>query len=243
MAEGESTGLRAALTASHAFAAEIDAEDFPRRAFTHLQDWQRARLARSYADLAGQPHNAAAAQFFLTELYGGQDVRERDRAVERVLPVMERMLPRPMRATLAEAFELQALSLDFDIDMARRLDAGGDRPLDVARYAELYRACGRQEDRRRQIEMIRRLGQDLQRVVHKPMVLWLVRMMRGPAHSAGFGALQDFLERGLEAFRALDGDPEFVETIYRRERRAMQALFAGDAAPFGDIGEVDPEAA
>jgi hypothetical protein len=60
-----------------------------------------------------------------------------------------------------------------------------------------------------------------------------VRLLRGPAHAAGFGRLQEFLEEGLGSFRALEDARHFIETIYQRESGAMQKMFAGEPQPFG----------
>ena len=57
-------------------------------------------------------------------------------------------------------------------------------------------------------------------------------MLRGPAHAAGFGKLQEFLETGLWSFRQLEDADHFVETIYEREWAAMERMFAGDPDPF-----------
>jgi len=69
--------------------------------------------------------------------------------------------------------------------------------------------------------------------VNKPLVNVLVRLLHGPAHAAGFGKLQEFLESGLVSFRALGDVRYFNETIYDREWNAMQKLFAGEDRPFG----------
>ena len=57
-------------------------------------------------------------------------------------------------------------------------------------------------------------------------------MLPGPAHAAGFGRLQEFLETGLVSFRALEDPVHFVDTIYQREWSSMERLFAGDPYPF-----------
>jgi hypothetical protein len=139
---------------------------------------------------------------------------------------------------MSEAFELQAISLEYDMDMARymaqrgpgRQDMGS---LDIERYCEVYRACSDQAGRERQIVLIRKLGYDLDALVRLPLVNSLVRLLRGPAHLAGFGRLQQFLEEGLAAFRALPDAGFFIETIFQRETDAMQKLFAGARQPFG----------
>jgi hypothetical protein len=74
-----------------------------------------------------------------------------------------------------------------------------------------------------------RIGQYLDGVVKRPIVRALVHLARGPAHAAGFGGLQDFLERGLSAFERMGGAAPFLTAIRDRERQAMERLL-GDTS-------------
>jgi hypothetical protein len=224
--------LRKALTDSHQLATGLDEPGFPLAQLEIVQSWQRQRLARSYHDLISQDRYRAAGEFFLDELYGGLNFRQRDQQMERVLPVMVRMLRDDMLRVLAEAFELQAMSLRFDTDMTKELKKSGWDELNTARYGEIYRAVGRAEERKRQIDLIGRLGMELNELVHHRLVLLLIRTVRGPARAAGFGLLQTFLERGLTAFRIMGDGSEFIETIWQKETEVMQRLLAGDENPF-----------
>jgi hypothetical protein len=174
-----------------------------------------------------------AINFFLTELYGGLDFRQRDQQMSKVMPVMKRFLPDKVLLVISEAFELQAVSLEFDMEMAGYMERLDIQNLDMDRYCKVYRARSDKPGRERQISLIRKLGYDLDRLVNKPLVNTLVRLLRGPAHAAGFGKLQEFLESGLGSFRALKDVRYFNETIYQREWNSMQKLFAGEAEPFG----------
>jgi hypothetical protein len=225
--------LQEMLARNHAIAAEVEKADFPLAAFDALQQWQRARLGRSFADLARQEGYRPAVHFFLSQLYGGLDFRERDQDMGKVMPVMIRFLPDRTLGTMSEAFELQAISLEYDIRMARYMAGEAIADLDMERYCQVYRACSDRAGRERQIVLIRKLGYDLDKLVRLPLVNYLVRLLRGPAHAAGFGALQEFLEEGLASFRALEDTRYFIETIYRRESDAMQRMFAGEPRPFG----------
>jgi hypothetical protein len=195
-----------------------------------LQDWQRQRLDGCYDDLRQTPRYRPACDFFLDELYGGKDFSERDRQLSRVVPVMRRFLPDHLLLAVGDAMRLQAVSLEFDLDMAELLiDA---RRLDQPAYASAYREQAAWEERAAQIELIEGLGQVLDETVHRPMVHRLVRMMKGPAVLAGFGALQGFLTRGLDAFARMHGADYFLDTITDRERRALEAMRAGEDWPF-----------
>lgn len=195
-----------------------------------LKNWQSERLALSFTPLRQHARFGLAAEFFLSDLYGAGDVTWRDRDVSRIMPVMTRWLPDSVLLTLAEALELDLLSREFDIEMARVLDGP---KLDVARYATAYRSVGDAVNRRRQITLIRVVGEELERIVRKPFVLGVLKLARGPARGAGLAGLQTFLERGFAAFRHMGPAKEFLDIIVRGEEQVMQRLFAGHADPFG----------
>jgi len=225
--------LRQMLARNHVIAEEVQSAAFPLEQFDRLQRWQRSRIARSFDDLAQIEGYRPAVHFFLTELYGGLDFRQRDQDMGKVMPVMVHFLPDPTLGTMSEAFELQAISLEFDMAMAAEMARRGLAGLDMGEYCEVYRAVDDRPGRERQIVLIRKLGYDLDKLVRWPLVNYLVRLLRGPAHAAGFGSLQEFLEAGLTSFRALEDPAWFIETIHEREWVAMDKMFAGADRPFG----------
>ena len=196
-----------------------------------LQRWQSERLLKSHDDLHRDPRYRLAVEFFFNELYGAGDPRARDRDLARVQRVMERLLPAEALRAMCLAIELEILSQELDAAMVQALPAG---PVTVESYAQAYRVAGRRPDRERQILLMAEIGGYLDRVVKKPVIRALVRLARGPAHAAGFGLLQEFLERGLVAFEAMRGAEEFLATLRGREWRWMERLFAGTANPFED---------
>jgi hypothetical protein len=200
-----------------------------RARLAELQQWQSQRLLRSHADLRASPRYRSAVEFFFNELYSGGDPHARDRDLQRVHHAMEKLLPREALRALMLAIELEIISQELDAEVVRGLRAG---PITVASYAEAYRRAGRRPDRERQIELLGLIGGYLDHVVRKPIIRALVRLARGPAHAAGFGTLQEFLERGLDAFEAMHGAGEFLSTIRDREVRAMERVFAGTPDPF-----------
>lgn len=194
-----------------------------------LKHWQSERLRATYADLAAQPRYVEATDFFLGDLYGPRDFSRRDAAMLKVLPAMQRMLPASALATAALAIELEALSEDLDHRVAAALAPG---PLDAAGYAAAYRVAGTPAERARQIDLIVAVGERLDALVKKPLILSTLKLMRRPARLAGFEELQDFLERGFEAFRAMGGAKLFLGTLREREEEIARRLFSGSPLPF-----------
>jgi hypothetical protein len=232
MAGESATTFRRQLVRNHELACAIGSPGFALAEFEMLQNWQRDRLTHTYEDFLGHESDAPACRFFLEELYGGMNFRERDQEVARVEPLMTRMLPKKALHALADAFRLQAISLEFDMEMAGLLQRRGVTGLDIPVYAETYRECGRRPEREKQILLIRKLGHELQRLVKMPLLAQLLGALRGPARVAGFGLLQAFLENGLRSFRQLSDPALFVESIYEREWQAMNRLFSGHESPF-----------
>ena len=194
-----------------------------------VKRWQAQRLAATYADVSGEPRYQAATRFFLDDLYGPKDFSRRDQAMLRIVPVMSRILPASAVETAAMAIELDALSEDLDQRLA---DALGTRPLDARSYAEAYRASGERAERERQVELIDAVGHRLDALVKKPLLGKTLHLMRQPARVAGLTDLQDFLERGFDAFRRMDGADYFLALVRERETEILNRLFSGEPMPF-----------
>ena len=197
---------------------------------TRLRRWQSARLGRSFGPLREHPRYRDAAEFFLSDLYGAADASWRDRDLARVLPTMLRWLPNGVLGSLADALELDLISVRCDLAMAEHLPAG---EIDVAAYGHAYRASADPDLRQRQIALIGDVGRELEAIVRKPFILGVLKLARGPARGAGFGELQTFLERGFSAFRAMGPAHEFLGTITTGETHAMQRLLEAHPDPFG----------
>ena len=197
-----------------------------------LRAWQAARLARTYADLLANSRMDLAAAFFLTDLYGSEDLSRLDANVRRIVPAMKRMMPAASLEIVAEAIELEALSEDLDFAMAKAIGAKSNKP-SAATYGAAYRKVDRRADRERQIDLIEDLGESLDRLVNRPFVGTMLSMTRIPAKLAGLGEIQDFLQRGHSAFTRMGNAREFLDLIVGRERQLVDALFAGDDSLLG----------
>jgi hypothetical protein len=189
-----------------------------------LRMWQAGRLAETYEDLRRQPRYAAAVEFFLNDLYGPQDLSPRDKDLLRACRFFARALPGAALEILKLAVALDVLSAELDHAMAQQLGRGG---LTSAAYAAAYRRVGRADERQRQIELLIGIGEALDRIVLRRWVDLTLRGARLPARMAGFGALQNFLERGFAAFRDMHGAQLLLQAIRERETRLMRVLFKG----------------
>lgn len=187
-----------------------------------LRAWQAARLENSYRDFRADPRYAPAVEFFLSDLYGPGEFRARDRDLARAWRYLKRALPAPAMAVLGQAIELDVLTLELDHALVHALAAG---PVCEATYGAAYRATDDRTGRARQIDLIVGIGKDLSRIVRRVWLGPLLQAAHAPAHAAGFGALQDFLERGYAAFRIMKDPDRLMAAIAERETIFMRSLF------------------
>lgn len=193
-----------------------------------LRRFQAGRMAATHADLLADPEYRAAAQFFLNDLYGTEDLTGRDANLERVIPSMEKLLPVAALETVAKAIALDALSERLDAAMARELGTS----FSASDYVDAYVKATRREDRERQLDHVETVGATLCELVRVPLIGSTLAMMRGPAKLAKLADLHSFLERGFLAFKKMHNPNVFVETVVMRERTIMANLYAGRPDPF-----------
>ena len=224
--------LQIAADIRHRFAAGAAAA-----ARQTLRQFQAVRLAPTYADLLANARFSKATQFFLTDLYGPETNLSRYEEAQLAMSTAVRLLPLSGLETLADAWQLDALSESLDAAMIETLGSLV-HDLTPARYATAYAAVGRAGDRTRQIELIGALARELERFGHKPLALTTLRMMREPARLAGFADLQRFLENGLDALQCMGGVSDFIDIVTAREHRLMLALLAGEATLLNDTARI-----
>jgi hypothetical protein len=225
--EYRDTDLEALLVRKHAVADRVDADPVLAARILVLRRWQGERLAATYADLSREPRYLPAVRFFLDDLYGPVPFTQRDDDLRRAWSILRRTLPAPAMQALGKAIELEVLTHELDERVAHALACA---QVDAATYTAAYAAVGDAPARARQVDLVVGVGDDLDRIVRFPFIGFALRMAHRPAHAAGFGALQDFLERGFAAFERMGSAVGFLATIRERETALMRGLLAGDAA-------------
>jgi hypothetical protein len=209
-----------------------------------MKAYQHGRFMLTYADLLAHPRYGGAALFFLEDLYGPGDFTSRDDQFARIVPGLVRMFPRDIIDTVQALGQLHALSEELDTAMAvawrdlrtaKGPHGDGDLAIDGVCYGRCWRSVAGPADRERQIALMLAVGEALEGYTRNPLLRTSLRVMRGPAQAAGLGALQGFLERGFDTFRAMQGARDFLNVIASRERALAASLFAGADAPAVEV--------
>lgn len=208
-------------------------DDALREQFVAVQQWQAGRLARTHADFLRDERYEAVTRFFLSDLYGGLDLNELAREIERALPVATRLLPDSVMRTSAVALELNALTGELDETVAAMLFGTlGHRVITEATILEAYQACGQYEARQRQLDLLSELGRGLDRYVRSRVIYATFKIAHRPARMAGLGALYDFLGRGFDVMRPMGSAQDFINLFINRERAILDNIQAGKPDPY-----------
>lgn len=196
------------------------------RQYDRFTEWQMAYLLTLFEDLHERPGYEAAIDFTISDL-AGVGISGRDRELERAAPAITRMLPEKALVTIAAAARLNASVLETNLGIFRHLQTDGELPAEIsdraycvaARESSTLEAC---------IDMLHLavdLGGTLKALVRVPLLGGMLRAMRGPAHAAGFGTLQEFLERGHRTFSEIPDTDLFLTEIDTRMSGFFEAVY------------------
>ena len=195
-------------------------------AYDRFANWQLEYLLPFFSDLHSQPGYTEALDFTMSDL-AGIGISHRDDDLERAAPVITRMLPLRALETIAAAARMNARVLKVNLSICRSLMVDGRLPGEITEHA-YFMACREAsslEECNDLVYLIVDLGRTLGTLIEVPLIGFTLRAMRGPAHAAGFGALQDFLEMGYTTFRDIPDIPYFLDVIETRMIDVFETIY------------------
>lgn len=198
-------------------------------AVTQIKLFQAQRFRTTYADLLESDDYGPATQFFLDELYSDKDFAQRDAQFSKIAGALQTLFPKQVVHTAVTLAQLHRLTEELDHQMGAAMLSTPNADKAMA-YVQAWSSVGRRADRELQLKTVLSVGLELQRLTRTPGLRLMLKMMRRPAHAAGLGALQAFLEAGFDTFAAMSGHKQlvasFLSTIEQRESALIQALFS-----------------
>ncbi|MCG2582052.1 MAG: hypothetical protein KA296_14360 [Marinobacter sp.] len=199
-----------------------------------VAEWQAERLKRTHQDLYQHPGYHSGLEFLLTDLYAPANMTRRDDNIDRVFPKMVKWLPNSLLDTFAGLMELNLVTQQLDLELTEQL--AQQRVLGDAmtneQYCAAFRASRNLAQRRRQIELVAEVGQQLDHYVRNRTLGWLLSMTRGPAEMADLSDLHSFLHRGYTAFRKMEDVDALIERLVSREQRVLDNVLNEHPNPF-----------
>ncbi|MZR62576.1 hypothetical protein [Alcanivorax sp. DP30] len=197
-----------------------------------LQDWQGERLKNTHAHLLEDPQTAEGVRFLLEEVYGGRELLPVAREIRRALPKAMKLLPDKVMLTSAAALEAAILTQELDEAVTELLADELDQPLTEQRYLNGFRQDDHRSDRHRQLQLVAELGHRLDRYIRSRMLLTTFRMVRKPAHAAGFSNLYDFMDRSFRVMKPVPSVGLLLEQLAAREETIMNRVYDHHPSPF-----------
>lgn len=198
-----------------------------------LEQWQGNRLKHTHQDLYEHPRYREALDFLLHDLYTPTQFARRDDDLERIFPVMVKLVPESALGTVARLVELNLLTQHLDMAVATAWQTHyGGQPLTESLYARCFRESHRLEDRLRQVAMVRDIGEELESYVRSRFLTISLGMTQGAANVAGLGQLHRFLSQGMKAFRGMGQVSPLLKTLSERESALMTRIHEGEDFPF-----------
>lgn len=199
-----------------------------------LRAWQSQRLARTYQDLLAGDRHRSACEFFLEDIYGPYDFSQRDHDIEQLYAFTRRFVPETMLRPLAVTVELHQLSETLDRQLLDVLlnQLSVTDTITPELYAEAYRVCDNYATRVYQIELIEQICECIDGIVRNLLTGPTLSLAKRPLRSSGHVALVDFLERGYNGFKHMQGSQHFRATIKQRELSLLDRMYARDPDPF-----------
>lgn len=221
--------IRTAVAAVSRLRVQTTASSSLLEAVKKIKLFQAKRFRSTYADLLVSGEYGPATQFFLDELYSDKDFAQRDAQFAKIAGALQSFFPKQVVNTAVTLATLHRLTEELDHQMAIEIQfaSGTD---EARKYVQAWNSVGRRSDRELQLKTVLSVGLELERLTRTPGLRLMLKMMRRPAHAAGLGALQVFLEAGFDTFAAMSGRKKlvnsFLSTIDERESNLIQELFS-----------------
>jgi len=197
-----------------------------------LQQYQRQRLIDTHADLLEDRLTAPAVRFLIEDVYGGRDLKPVAIDIRRAINKAMSLLPNKVMETSATVLEAAILTQELDEALTDVLAERLDVPLDDDVWCAGYRELGRPELRALQLALVEDIGPHLDRYVRSRMIQSTFKLVRRPAHAAGFGNLYDFLDQGFAAMQGLPSCGQLLQQVAQIEQQIMQQVLAEHPRPF-----------
>lgn len=191
-----------------------------------VQAWQRARLERTHADLFEQRQNKAMANYFLTQLYGGEEFKLLAKQLQRIVPKaqkLERFAPAAALETGSMAIYAAILAIELDLHLAQWLVAH-DLPVNEDTMLTAYRAVNESEARRDQLDNLKEVCYRTDKYINSFMLQKAFAFAKNTAYRHNYQPLYDFIDAGFIAMRPLKSVSGFIEPFCARELEIIERV-------------------
>lgn len=204
-----------------------------------VQSWQQARIKRTHSTLFEQPKNQLMADYFLTQLYGGDEFKVLAEQLGRILPKAKKLERLAKESSLeAGSMGIQAsiLAIELDLHLAQWL-LEQELAVNEENMLLAYRTVDEAIERRVQINNLKDVCYRTDKDLNSFMLKKAFAMAKGTAYRYNFQPLYDFIDSGFKAMKPLKSVSSFIEPFCARELEVIDEVHAmdndGKLAAFG----------
>lgn len=193
-----------------------------------VQAWQRARIEKTHADAFGKPKNKLMANYFLNQLYGGDEFKKLAEQLQRIVPKakkVERFAPASALETGSMAIYASVLAMELDVHLAQWLLAQ-ELPVNEENMLSAYRAVDEGDKRREQLDNLKEVCYRADKYVNSFMIRKAFGMTKRTAYRHNYQPLYDFIDAGFTAMRPLDSVKGFIDPFCARELEIINQVHA-----------------
>lgn len=195
-----------------------------------VQSWQQARIKQTHSTLFEQPKNKPMADYFLTQLYGGDEFEVLAEQLGRILPKAKKLERLAKESSLeAGSMGIQAaiLAVELDLHLAQWLLAQ-DLPVNEDNMLAAYRAVDEANERRIQINNLKEVCYRTDKDLNSFMLKKAFSLAKGTAYRHNFQPLYDFIDSGFKAMKPLKSVSSFIEPFCERELQVIDEVHTTD---------------
>lgn len=195
-----------------------------------VQAWQRTRIEKTHANAFEKPKNQLMANYFLNQLYGGDEFKKLAEQLQRIVPKakkVERFAPSTALETGTMAIYASVLAMELDVHLAEWLLAQ-DLPVTEENMLSAYRAVDEGDKRREQLENLKEVCYRADKYVNSFMIRKAFGMTKRTAYRHNYQPLYDFIAAGFTAMRPLDSVKGFIDPFCARELEIIEKVHASD---------------
>jgi len=195
-----------------------------------VQTWQQARIRHTHRALFEQPKNQLMADYFLTQLYGGDEFKVLAEQLARILPKAKKLERLAKESALeAGSMGIQAaiLAIELDLHLAQWL-LDQDLPVNEDNMLAAYRAVDEEAERRVQIANLKEVCYRTDKHLNSFMLKKAFGLAKTTAYRHGYQPLYDFIDTGFKAMKPLKSVSDFIEPFCKRELLIVDEVHNSD---------------
>ena len=195
-----------------------------------VQSWQQARIKRTHSALFEQPKNQLMTDYFLTQLYGGDEFKVLAEQLGRILPKAKKLERLAKESSLeAGSMGIQAsiLAIELDLHLAQWL-LEQELTVNEENMLLAYRTVDEADERRVQIHNLKDVCYRTDKDLNSFMLKKAFAMAKGAAYRYNFQPLYDFIDSGFKAMKPLKSVSSFIEPFCARELEVIDEVHAMD---------------